>query len=255
MSQPAPTTKRPIAKPGDLTGENVTGPLSATRRNPTVAKVVPEATKKLIPTRDRIVRDVIRGLYEGRYYPGQRLTEPQLTLEYGTSRGPVREALNCLATLGTVELRLQRGAQVRVLELSEAADILVVAQALIGAAARQAAQRINRRGSVEKLQAALARLGTFHSSAVNADYATARDSFYASLVHIADNAELKRILPGIQIHLIRVQFHEILRAADERRHDNYQRICQAVLDGSEARAEAAVAAHFGLSIKALRSRV
>ena len=54
--------------------------------------------------RERVVRDLIRGLYEGRYKPGQRLIEAQLTATYGISRGPVREALNRLAASGIVVL-------------------------------------------------------------------------------------------------------------------------------------------------------
>ena len=42
---------------------------------------------------DQIVRDVVRGLYEGRFVAGQRLVEPDLMRLYGVSRGTVREAL------------------------------------------------------------------------------------------------------------------------------------------------------------------
>src|ERR1700724_627115 len=34
-------------------------------------------------TREAVVRDIVNGLYDGRYEPGQRLQEAQLTTAYG----------------------------------------------------------------------------------------------------------------------------------------------------------------------------
>ena len=55
---------------------------------------------RLESPRDVVFRDIIRGLYEGRFAPGQRLVEGDLTTLYGVSRGPVREALSRLAAEG-----------------------------------------------------------------------------------------------------------------------------------------------------------
>jgi len=43
---------------------------------------------------DQVVRALIDGVKSGRYVPGQRLIEADLTAELKVSRGPVREALN-----------------------------------------------------------------------------------------------------------------------------------------------------------------
>jgi DNA-binding GntR family transcriptional regulator len=199
---------------------------------------------------ERIVRDVIDGLYEGRYEPGQRLTEAQMTVTYRVSRGPVREALNRLAAIGVIELIPQRGARVRDLTLHDAIDILLVAQGLVGIAARLAAERIDRAGAA-RLKAAYSRLSRFEASSNDAAYAVARDGFYSTVNSIAHNAQLERILPGVQIHLVRVQFRAVLRAVDRSRHRDYHAILSAIVASSAKAAEKAARAHIGRSIAAL----
>lgn len=202
--------------------------------------------------RETVVRDVIRGLYEGRYEPGQRLYEAQLTRIHGISRGPVREALNKLAAMDIVELTLQRGARVKVLRVDEALDTLVVVRELIALAARLAALNIDRPGAREKMASVGRDLATFDPSSDGAEFALARDSFYAALTEIAGNTQLKAMLPVVRIHLIRVQFRAVLRATDATKHKDYRRIAQAVLSGRPGEAEAAVLAHFARAIEALR---
>lgn len=202
-------------------------------------------------SRDAVVRDIVRGLYDGRYEPGQRLIESELTLSYRVSRGTIREALNRLAVSGIVELIPQRGAQVRILTLDEAIDILHVVEGLVRVAARLAAARIERPGARAIMSAAIESLLAFDVSSMNPDYMAARGGFYAALTRIADNAELTRTLPSVQIHLIRVQFRSAIRRADSRRHTDYRRIAEAVLAGDGARAETEARAHLRASIRAL----
>lgn len=205
--------------------------------------------------RQIIVRDIIRGLYEGRYAPGQRLIEVDLTTHYKASRGPVREALNWLAAHGIVLLTLQRGAQVRRLTLEEAISIMVVVEPLVGLGARLAAGRIKTQGAAAKLRQALAHLTAFDPSSGGPDHVHARDSFYGALLEIGGNAELRRIMPRVLVHLVRVQFPEAVKKNDPSRHADYRAIAKAVLAGSADEAEAAARAHIARMIAALRSQV
>lgn len=198
-----------------------------------------------------IVRDIIRGLYEGRYVPGQRLVEADMTTQYRVSRGPVREALNWLAAHGIVSLTLQRGAQVRQLSHEDAIDILVVVESLIGLAARLAALHARASEAVGKLRDALAKLKEFDPSSGTSEYAHARDSFYGALMEIAGNAELRRIMPGTLVHLVRVQYRDALRAADPTRYADYRAIAKAVLAGHVEQAESAARAHIAKMIAVL----
>lgn len=204
-------------------------------------------------TREAVVRDIVKGLYEGRYEPGQRLQEAQLTATYGISRGPVREALNALSAMGIVDLTPQRGAQVRVLGIEEAIDTLIVAQTLIGLSARLAAERASQSPQRNKLVKALEAIVAFDAEANGADFGVARDSFYGSITAMASNQELSRVLPTVRVHLIRVQFRSVLRAHETRWRGDYKRIAHAILTGRAREAEAAARTHLGRAIDRLRA--
>ena len=209
-------------------------------------------TRESNSSREHIVRDIIRGLYEGRYVPGQRLAEVDLTSHYQTSRGPVREALNWLAAHGIVSLAPQKGAQVRKLSKTEAIDTLMIVEQLVGLAARLAAMRIKRPGAAGILKQALTELVRFNSSNPSPDYVNARDRFYGALLEIGGNAELWRIMPRVLAHLVRVQFRDELSSADNRRHADYRTIAKHVLAGEEAAAERTARAHIAATIAVLR---
>lgn len=209
-----------------------------------------EASEKQSP-KDRVVKDVVRGLYEGRIQPGQRLIEAQLTDDYGTSRGPVREALNRLDTMGIVDLMPQRGAIVRQLSVKEAIDSLTVVQSLIGTTARLAAQKIDVEDK-KRLERIITVLKKYDETSSSAEYALARDQFYSTLSSLADNSALSRILTQLHIHLIRVQFREVLRTLDRKRHSDYLQIADAVSSGDQSRAERLARRHIARSISALQ---
>ena len=76
-----------------------------------------------------------------RWRQAQRLNEVEIAGELGVSRGPIREALQRLASDGLVELQAHRGAFVRRLGPAEVRDLFEVRMALETTAARLAAQR------------------------------------------------------------------------------------------------------------------
>jgi DNA-binding GntR family transcriptional regulator len=60
------------------------------------------------------VRDgIVRSILDGEIRPGDRLIEMQIAKAYGTSQGPVREALRELEMLGFVRSEMHRGTYVR----------------------------------------------------------------------------------------------------------------------------------------------
>jgi DNA-binding GntR family transcriptional regulator len=66
--------------------------------------------------------------------------------------------------------------------------------------------------------------------------------------------ELSRIMPRVQIHLIRVQFRSALSAIDRRRHGDYKDMVDAILLGDAKAAEKAAKLHLGRSIAALQAQ-
>lgn len=81
-----------------------------------------------------------RMIMAGDIGPGDRINENQLALRFGTSRGPIREALRALEAGGLVELMPNRGVFVRRISLSEACNIYAVRAALFGLAGRTCAE-------------------------------------------------------------------------------------------------------------------
>lgn len=147
-----------------------------------------------------LVRDILQGLAEGRFVPGQRLAEPDLMARYGLGRSTVREALTRLAASGIVVQTPHRGAQIRLLTRRAAQDVLRVTEPLFGLAARQAAEAVSRGADPAALrEAALA------YDQATSDRPRARARYYRALTTLAGNAELDRLLPLLQVHLIRAQ--------------------------------------------------
>jgi DNA-binding GntR family transcriptional regulator len=76
-----------------------------------------------ITTVARVVEALREGIREGRWVPGQRMVEADLTEEMAVGRGPIREALRILSGDGLVELIPHRGARIRRVDKSEAVNI------------------------------------------------------------------------------------------------------------------------------------
>jgi DNA-binding GntR family transcriptional regulator len=155
--------------------------------------------------------------------------------------------------MGIVDLTPQRGAQVRVLSTEEAIDTLVVAQTLIGLSAYLAASRVTQSPQRDRLIESLEAIIQFDGDPNSAGFGVARDSFYGSITAIASNIELSRLLPTVQIHLIRVQFRSVLRAHEKRWRGDYRRIVDAILAGRPREAETAARIHLGRAIDRLRN--
>ncbi len=66
------------------------------------------------------LRDAI---VSGRFEAGERLVETELAEQFGTSRGPIRDALAELERTGLVELRPRKGSFVRTLTATDVAEV------------------------------------------------------------------------------------------------------------------------------------
>ncbi len=181
---------------------------------------------------DQLVTALNDGIQSGRYVPGQRLIEADLTAEYGVSRGTVREALKRLAAEGLIDLVAHRGAYVRSLSRSDMYDILAVFGRLATLAAGLAAERIGEADHRAKFQSALKKVLQFRTHPEGTALMQARTEFYDTLVNIGGNRELVRSTPLLQIHLMRMQFRQMTLVASSRHFfDEYEAIAAAVLAG------------------------
>jgi DNA-binding GntR family transcriptional regulator len=193
---------------------------------------------------DVVVEAIVAGVYAGRMVPGQRLVEADLTRSLGVSRGPVREALKRLAAEGLVTLSRHRGAYVRALSRQEAQDTLVVLERIVGLVARLAAERIGLPGHARMLADQHAQLvGTAERGDFIALLKERRD-YYDVLIRIAGNRELARLMPLMQIHLLRLQFQSYVTHEQRRRQFlDYAAITEAVLAGNRVKADRLMQIH------------
>lgn len=185
---------------------------------------------------ETLVRDILQGLADGRFVPGQRLSEPDLMARFGIGRSTVREALGRLAALAIVELAPHRGAQIRRLSRKGAEDVLRVAAALLELAARQAAEAVERGADPTPLAEAAR------------DYSAnpeARARYYRALTGLARNAELERLLPLVQMQLVRAQLRGIASA------ENRAAMVLVITRGLPTAAAIAARVHVGALIAAL----
>lgn len=208
-----------------------------------ITKATPELRAELegASSAEIVFRGVVHGLYEGRYVPGQRLAEADLTNAYGVSRGSVREALNRLAADGIVTLNLHRGAQIRSLTRKDVNDILAVLELMVGLAGRLAAEKIGDGDNRGVFETALQELLSHRSQSRSYEFIRARNRLYRVLVEIGDNRELARMLRTIQVHLVRVQWGS--EQVEASRFADYRAMGRAVLTGDQAGAERACRRH------------
>ena len=85
-----------------------------------------------------LAEQLSQAIIRGELAQGSKLSEPELARQYGVSRGPLREAIIQLQSLGLVTRQANLGARVITLTPQSAAETFAVREALEGMAARLA---------------------------------------------------------------------------------------------------------------------
>ncbi len=128
-------------------------------------------------------------ILRGELAVGQRINESELAVRFGTSRGPIREALRALEESRLVRSEKNRGVFVREISVAEADEIYDVREALdqlIG-------QRVAERATAEQLralEAVLAEMDAATSSQDIRSYHALNLKFHDMLVDFAGNSRL-----------------------------------------------------------------
>lgn len=135
-----------------------------------------------------------RGIRMGELRPGTRLTPDDIAAEIGTSRMPVREALNRLATEGLIVNRPNRGAVVRVLTAKEVREVFAMRSVLEGLAAALAAENVTA-NDIDDLERLLQRMD--RSGLDASEWITAHSQFHERLSIIADAPQLMRQIAAL----------------------------------------------------------
>ncbi|WP_159917612.1 GntR family transcriptional regulator [Pantoea sp. 18069] len=182
-----------------------------------------------------------RGIRMGELRPGTRLAPDDIAAEIGTSRMPVREALNRLATEGLIVNRPNRGAMVRVLTQKEVREVFAMRAVLEGLAASFAAENVTA-NDIHDLEQLLQRM---HRSGLNAsEWITAHSQFHERMCIIADAPQLLRqiaALHSVSEPLMRVWLEG--RPSPDYVHDRHHELISALKAKDGALVEGLMRAH------------
>jgi DNA-binding GntR family transcriptional regulator len=123
-------------------------------------------------------------------------------------------------------------------------DSLIVLEALVGLMANLAAKRIEEGDNAARMREAFKRLLAFKDDGGTAAFLDERRSFYDTIIQIGGNHELKRMLPLMQIHLLRMQFQSYITPRDrEKQFKEYRTITDTILAGDSIRAQKVAGLH------------
>ncbi len=154
---------------------------------------------------ERLLDALQTAIVKGDLAPGAKLKEPELARQYGTSRGPLREAIRRLEARRLVQATPHSGARVTRLSISQLLDIYEAREVLEGLACRLAAQRM----SARDIDAARALLDGHERRIVAADgrayFQPEGDAdFHFFLARASGNAIVAQMLCDDLYHLMRM---------------------------------------------------
>lgn len=175
----------------DLADRNDDTPLSLLQRH-SLTSALKEELERLI--------------VDGEIRVGERVNESSLAARFGTSRGPLREALQALAEQGLVSFTRNRGAFVRALSLEEAEELYDLRAALDDEAGRKLAGKLTPEQNTT-LESLLHEMDVQAKAANIAAYYLNNLKFHDLLVTYAGNRRLASIYRRItrELHLFRLQ--------------------------------------------------
>jgi DNA-binding GntR family transcriptional regulator len=219
---------------------------ASTRQKGRVSRL--HASEKNDSSPMRVVETIHKGILSGRYVPGQKLIEADITTLLNISRGPVREAFKQLAAEGVVELTRHRGASIRAMTRRETRDLLEVMEVVTVLIARNAAKAVAQKADARLVRDAFKWLESFSDPSVageNLGFLEQRSHFYDVLIAIGGNTQVRSIMPMMRIHLLRLQVQPFFSREDwQDRVNEYAAITQAVLEGDETAAQRTMRQHF-----------
>jgi len=188
----------------------------------------------------------------GRLAPGAHLSEASLSLRFGVSRTPVREALNQIVASGLLERRPNAGVRVCAVPERRLAEMFELAADLEAICARHAAERMS--GAERERLLAIHRQGQACLAANDPEaYDAANLDFHATIFAASHNAYLLEAALAARARVLpyrRAQF-----ASGERMHGSFaehEAVIAALIAGDTAAAEAAMRAHVGAAGDASR---
>jgi DNA-binding GntR family transcriptional regulator len=199
------------------------------------------STRLTLSLAEQIAAQLSERITAGIYAPGRRVMEQEVSIEFGVSRGPVREALRLLEKDGLVTILPRRGAQVTRLSIAEVREIFDIRAALNGLRDRQIAESPDRVQLLPALEQAVERLARLARNPGDADeYVETVFELNQLLNDSAPSRRLRAILSSLALQTLR--YSRLGLSTPERRLQsvgNWQRLVKAVRGGDGLEAQRA----------------
>jgi len=195
------------------------------------------------PSGPEIADWILKQIRSGRFVPGQRLVELDLTRRTGGSRSKVREALQRLSAEGLVEIEEHRGASVRNASMDEVRQLYRSRAALEGICAAEFACKasVEQRAELDRLtreMEAVVDQGTREAfGGLNAQW-------HALITDGAGNPIIRSLVERLHTPLHHLRFDpyysvDRLRSAVR----DHRAVLEAILDKDPVKAQAAMSRH------------
>lgn len=201
-----------------------------------------EMVQQQAPYSEQAARIVREAILAGRYQPGQRLNEVELSAGLGISRSPIREGLRKLADEGLVALHPRRGAFVASFAADEIRELMEFRQAIDVMAARLAASRATP-GQLDEMQVALEAATAAHKGSDGAAPPWTSD-FHILILKASENRKIvdRGVEVHTQLHLARFRSGSTADRA-QAAHDEHQSILDTIRTGDGTAAAEAMRTH------------
>jgi DNA-binding GntR family transcriptional regulator len=152
------------------------------------------------------------GVLQGRYAPGQRLIEADLTRDLRVSRGPLREAFRRLSAEGLLEIVPNRGAMIRRLTLREMQELFQIRVGLETLAARLASEAMTDPAAKERFERDIASIWDERPRAPGAEYIDENHQFHDAMVAASGNKQLLTLTRQLRLPVLMYQLAGTLKA-------------------------------------------
>lgn len=193
---------------------------------------------------ERIRLAIENGIQVGEFAAGQRLTEAALTKKLNVSRGPLREAMHLLQGDGLIEIHPNKGAVVRALTRKDLAEFFQLRSLFEALAAGRCARRIDEEGVRDTFVRLHEEAAALQRGEHPREFAEHDADLHAALIKHANNATLEDHWRRLQMPVMRLRFLGNLNTIDVAQSAaEHVELLGHILDGNEAKAEAASRAH------------
>ncbi|MGR8918914.1 MAG: GntR family transcriptional regulator [Gammaproteobacteria bacterium] len=191
----------------------------------------PQAAEILRTSADRVFEALQDAIVRGELAPGSRVGEADLAERFGTSRGPLREALRRLESRRLVERKPHVGVRIATLDHAALIEIYFLREALEGMAARLAAEHM----SVDEIAGLRALLAAHEQDeALKSDTAYLQPEgdfdFHYRVIQGSHNRALTELLINELYHRVRMYRYQFSAYANrpQKAFGEHQHIVEAI---------------------------